>query len=189
MSDSLITIVAIFLAAILMFVFPLMSVAERSDDIAELTAQTAVSEFVDTARETGKITMTNYSEMVTTLESTGNTFDIEIEVKVLDENVGKKSSWTNGTVIGENIYYSVYTSQIMNYLSDSTIVSDSGDVTEESATGVYLMKEGDIISCSVQNNNETLAQTIRGIFYSITGSGTYQIAAQASGLVSATGSY
>ena len=188
MSDSLITIVAIFLAAILMFVFPLMSVAERSDDIAELTAQTAVSEFVDTARETGKITMTNYSEMVTTLESTGNTFDIEIEVKVLDENVGKKSSWTNGTVIGENIYYSVYTSQIMNYLSDSTI-STGNTVEEDTAVGVYLMKEGDIISCSVQNNNETLAQTIRGIFYSITGSGTYQISAQASGLVSANGSY
>ena len=189
MSDSLITIVAIFLAAILMFVFPLMSVAERSDDIAELTAQTAVSEFVDTARETGKITMTNYSEMVTTLESTGNTFDIEIEVKVLDENVGKKSSWTNGTVIGENIYYSVYTSQIMNYLSDTEVInSGTSSTTTESGEGVYLMKEGDIISCSVQNNNETLAQTIRGIFYSITGSGTYQISAQASGLVSANGS-
>ena len=190
MSDSLITIIAIFLAAILMFVFPLMSVAERSDDIAELTAQTAVSEFVDTARETGKITMTNYSTMVTTLESTGNTFDIEIEVKVLDENVGKKSSWTNGTVIGENIYYSVYTSQIMNYLADSEITdsSSTSGSTEESGDGVYLMKEGDIISCSVQNNNETLAQTIRGIFYSITGSGTYQISAQASGLVTATGS-
>ena len=188
MSDSLITIVAIFLAAILMFVFPIMSVAERSDDIAELTAQTAVSEFVDTARETGKITIANYSEMVTTLESTGNTFDIEIEVKVLDENVGKKSSWTNGTVIGENIYYSVYTSQIMNYLSDTEVADDSSSSTE-TGVGVYLMKEGDIISCSVQNSNETLAQTIRGIFYSITGSGTYQIAAQASGLVTATGTY
>ena len=185
MSDSLITIVAIFLAAILMFVFPLMSVAERSDDIAELTAQSAVSEFVDTARETGKITISNYNEMVTSLESTGNTFDIEIEVKVLDENVGKKSSWTTGTVIGENIYYSVYTSQIMNYLSDSDIYGSD----EESGAGVYLMKEGDIISCSVQNNNETLAQTIRGIFYSITGSGTYQIAAQSSGLVTANGTY
>ena len=184
MSDSLITIVAIFLAALLMFVFPLMSVAERSDDIAELTAQSAVSEFVDTARETGKITISNYNEMVTSLESTGNTFDIEIEVKVLDENVGKKSSWTTGTVIGENIYYSVYTSQIMNYLSDSDLATG-----EEEGAGVYLMKEGDIISCSVQNNNETLAQTIRGIFYSITGSGTYQIAAQSSGLVTANGTY
>ena len=178
MSDSLITIVAIFLAAILMFVFPLMSIAERSDDIAELTAQTAVSEFVDTTRAAGKITMDDYNTMISSLEATGNTFDVEIEVKVLDENVGKKSAWTNGTVIGENIYFSVYTSQIMNYLSD----------TAGSNAGTYLMKEGDIISVSAKNNNQTLAQTIRGVFYSISGNGNYQIAAQASGLVSSTGS-
>ena len=178
MSDSLITIVAIFLAAILMFVFPLMSIAERSDDIAELTAQTAVSEFVDKTRAAGKITMDDYNTMISSLEATGNTFDVEIEVKVLDENVGKKSAWTNGTVIGENIYYSVYTSQIMNYLSD----------TAGSNAGTYLMKEGDIISVSAKNNNQTLAQTIRGVFYSISGNGNYQIAAQASGLVSSTGS-
>ncbi len=177
MSDSLITIVAIFLAAILMFIFPLMSIAERNDDIAELTAQSAVTEFVDTARSTGKITLDNYNKMVKKLETTGNTYDVEIEVKVLDENVGKKSAWTSGQVIGENIYYSVYTSQIMNYMASTT---GEGD-------GVYTMKEGDIISVSVKNNNKTLSQTIRGVFYSISGSGTYQISAQSSGLVSANG--
>ncbi len=36
MGDSLITIIAIFLAAILMFVFPLMSLSERTDDISQL---------------------------------------------------------------------------------------------------------------------------------------------------------
>ena len=35
MGDTLITIIAIVLAAVLMFVFPLMSIAERSDDIAK----------------------------------------------------------------------------------------------------------------------------------------------------------
>ena len=35
MGDSLITIIAIFLAAILMFVFPLMSLSERTDDISQ----------------------------------------------------------------------------------------------------------------------------------------------------------
>ena len=179
MSDSLITVVAIFLAAILMFIFPLMSVAERSDDIAQLTVQTAVTEFVDTARSTGKITIDEYSKMISAIEATGNTYDVEMEVKVLDENVGKKSAWTNGTVVGENNYYSIYTSQIMNYMSDSASNDEAG---------VYVMKEGDIISVSVKNNNRTLSQTIRSVFYSISGNGTYQISAQASGLVSATGS-
>mgnify|MGYP001065037120 CR=1 FL=1 len=32
MGDSFVTIIAIFLAAILMFIFPLMSISERTDD-------------------------------------------------------------------------------------------------------------------------------------------------------------
>ena len=91
MSDTLITIVAILLAAILMFVFPLMSVAERSDDMSSLTVQTATTEFVDNARAVGKITMANYQQLVSSLNATGNTYDIEMEVKVLDENVAVRS--------------------------------------------------------------------------------------------------
>lgn len=177
MSDSLITIVAIFLAAILMFIFPLMSIAERSDDISQLTVQAAVNDFVDSAKSTGKITMDEYNKLLKKIEATGNTYDVEMEVKVLDENIGKKSAWTQGSVIGENNYYSVYTSQIMNYMAS---MEGEGD-------GVYTMKEGDIISVSVKNNNKTLSQTIRGIFYSISGNGTYQIAAQSSGLVTSNG--
>ena len=175
MSDTLITIIAILLAAILMFIFPLMSVAERGDDMSSLTVQTATTEFVDNSRAVGKITLDNYQKLVNTIEATGNTYDIEMEVKVLDENVGKKSAWTSGTVIGENIYYSVYTSQITDVLTDPN------------GTGTYKMAEGDIFSVSVKNTNRTMAQTIRNVFYSISGSDTYQISAQHSGIVTATG--
>ena len=176
MSDTLITIVAILLAAILMFVFPLMSVAERSDDMSSLSVQTATTEFVDNSRAVGKITMANYQKLVSTISATGNTFDIEMEVKILDENVGKKSAWTTGTVIGENIYYSVYTAQILEVLM------------AENGTSSYNMSEGDILSVSVKNTNKTMAQTIRSAFYSISGNDTYQISAQHSGIVTATGS-
>ena len=37
MSDTLITIIAIALAAVLMFVFPLMTMSDRTDDVAQLT--------------------------------------------------------------------------------------------------------------------------------------------------------
>jgi len=176
MSDTLITIIAIFLAAVLMFIFPLMSVAERSDEIAQLTVQTATNEFVDSSRATGKITIANYNKLISTLTATGNTYDIEMEVKILDENIGKKSAWIQGTVIGENTYYSVYTTQIAD-----VIQADNG-------TGIYAMKEGDILSVTVKNTNKTMAQTIRGVFYTISGNGTYSIAAQHSGVVTATGS-
>lgn len=175
MSDTLVTVIAIFLAAILMFIFPMLSVAERSDDISQLTVQTATTKFVDDSRAIGSITMDNYTTLVSTISATGNAYDIEMELKVLDENIGKKSAWTQGTVIGENVYYSIYTSQIV-------------DVLESSDNGVYNMKEGDIFSVSVKNTNKTMSQTIRSVFYSVAGSDTYSIAAQHSGVVTATGS-
>ena len=174
MSDTLITIVAILLAAVLMFIFPLLSVSERSDDISQLSIASATAEFVDNSRSIGKITMDNYTTLISKINATGNSYDVELEVKVLDENIGKKSAWTQGTVIGENVYYSVYTSQIVERLKDE---------------GVYVMKEGDIISASVKNTNKTLSQTIRGVFYSLSGSDVYSIMAQHSGIVTANGSY
>ena len=174
MSDTLITVVAILLAAILMFIFPLLSVSERSDDISQLSVRTAVTEFVDDSRAVGKITMDNYTKLVTTINATGNSYDIEMELKVLDENIGKKSAWTQGTVIGENVYYSIYTSQIVETLEKE---------------GVYKMKEGDIFSTSVKNTNKTMSQTIRGVFYSRKGSDIYSISASHTGIVTANGSY
>ena len=176
MSDTVVTIIAIFLGAILMFIFPLLSVAERSDDVSQLAVQTATTEFVDNSRAVGAITMDNYTKLVNTIDSTGNTYEVEMEVKVLDENVGKKSAWTQGTVIGENVYYSVYTAQILE------------EIQANGGRGVYNMKEGDILSVSVKNTNKTLSQTIRGVFYSMSGGDVYSIAAQHSGVVTATGS-
>ncbi|MCR5185984.1 MAG: hypothetical protein K6D97_02565 [Clostridia bacterium] len=173
MSDTLITFIAIVLAAIMMFMFPLLSVSERNDDIAQLSVQTAVTKFVDNSRAIGKITMKNYDELVSTIQATGNSYDIEIEVKILDENIGKKSAWTQGTVIGENVYVSVYTAQIVE------------DIEEK---GVYEMKEGDILSASATNTNKTMSQSLRGLFYSIPGGDNYSIAAQDSGVVPATAS-
>lgn len=175
MGDSLITIVAIFLAAILMFVFPLMSISERNDDIAQMAAQTATVEFVDNIRQTGRITEENYSSYTQTLVATGNSYDVELELKVLDENPGKKTAQTSGDKIGENIYYSEYTSQILDKINNSN-------------TKTMKLKEGDIISVNVKNTNTTIGQMLKNFFYSITGNDTYAITASHSGVVMANGS-
>ena len=176
MSDTLITVIAIALAAILMFVFPLMTMSERTDDVAQLTVETATTEFVDNIRTTGKITPDNYNSFVQSITSTGNTYDVEIEVKVLDENPGKKTTQTNRTTIGENVYYSIYTSQILEVVSP-----DSG------TPKTYGLKEGDIVSVKVKNTNQTLSQQLKNFFYTVTGNDTYTIAAEHAGIVKATG--
>lgn len=174
MGDSLITIVAIFLAAILMFVFPLMSISERNDDIAQLGIQTATVEFVDNVAGTGKITLDDYSKFMQQLGSTGNSYDVELEVKVLDENPGKKTTWAVSDKIGENVYYSVYTSQIENELGTGS-------------NGSYPLKEGDIFTVSVKNTNTTISQMLRNFFYTVTGKDTYQVAAKHAAMVRSNG--
>ena len=173
MGDSLITVVAIFLAAILMFIFPLMSLAERTDDISQLAVQTATTEFVDDVRTTGKITLDDYEAYLGELNSTGNSFDVEMLIQQLDENPGKKTTQAEATKIGENLYYNLYTTQIMDRLSSA---------------GRITLIEGDIITVTVKNTNQTISQMLRNFFYSITGNDSYEIAGQHSGIVSVNGS-
>lgn len=173
MGDSLITIIAIFLAAVLMFVFPLMSMSERTDDVSQLAVQTATTDFVDKVRTTGKLTLADYDKYISTITATGNSFDVEIEVQQLDENPGVKTTQTDPTKIGENLYYNLYTSQVEEKLNTS---------------GKISLKEGDRISVTAKNTNQTISQLLKNFFYQIAGNDTYQIAAQHSGIVTVNGS-
>ena len=170
MGDTLITVVAIFLAAILMFV-----ISERNDDISQLAVQTETVQFVDNIRSTGKITQEDYSNFIQTLAATGNSYDVEMEVKILDENPGKKSAQVQTDKIGENVYYSEYTKQI-----EDEILKDNGK-------GQKKLKEGDMISVNVKNTNTTIAQMLKNFLYSISGNDTYQIEAKHAGVVMTNG--
>ena len=112
MGDTLITVIAIALAAVLMFVFPLMTMSDRTDDVSQLTVETATTEFVDKVRTTGRLTLDDYDRFVSTLASTGNSYDIEMTIYHLDENPGVKVTQADITKVGENLYYNEYTTQI-----------------------------------------------------------------------------
>ncbi len=172
MEDSLVTIIAIFLAAILLFIFPLMSLSERNDDISQLALQTATDEFVDNIRTTGKLTLDDWTKYIGTVSAGGLAVEPEIKIQVLDENPGVKTTQTEITKIGENIYYNLYTSQVEETLNKNKRI---------------ILKEGDIVSVSVKNTNKTLAQQLRNFFYALGGDDTYQIAAQHGGLVTVNG--
>ena len=176
MDDILTSIIGIVIAAVLMFIFPLITMSDRTDDISQLTVETATTEFVDNVRTTGKLTMDKYSKFVENISATGNSYDVEMELKVLDENPGKKTTQAEATKIGENVYYSMYTSQILDTINPSSGV-----------TKILALKEGDIFSTNVKNTNTTLSQQLKNFFYSVTGNDTYTIAAEHAGIVTANG--
>lgn len=173
MDDILTAIIGIGLAAILMFIFPLIVMSDRADDISQLTVKVATNEFVEDIRQTGKITPDRYNQFVGNLGSTGNTYNIEIEARILDENPSRKV--TEGQEVqGENVYYSVYNSQIEGII----LGNNSRD---------YYLKEGDIVTVSVKNTNQTMAQQLKNFFYTVVGKDIYIISASHGGMVTATG--
>ena len=172
MGDSFITVIAIFLAAILMFIFPLMAMADRTDDVSQLAVQTATTDFVDKVRTTGKLTLDDYDKYISTISSTGNAFDVEMELQILDENPGVKTTQTEMTKIGENLYYNEYTSQIEVDLQKK---------------GKISLKEGDRFTVTAKNTNQTISQILKGFFYQIAGNDTYSIVAQHGGIVTVNG--
>ena len=166
MSDTLITIIAIFVAAIVMFVFPVMYIAKSNEQISQSNVQALTNDFVNTARTTAKITKEDYNAFIQKINATGNKFDAEIEIQVLDENPRK----VNNTSIGENLYYSVYTSDIEEQLREQ---------------GIYELKEGDVIRVTVKNTNKTMYQMFMTAFMG-TNNNTAAIEATATGVVTST---
>ena len=172
MSDTLITIVAIVLSAVLMFIFPVITMADRVDTASRTDVETITSDFINEIRTTGKLTEERYSKFLENLTSTGNTYDVNLEFKILDENPGKKKVQVERDKIGENVYYSVFTKQIEDELESNH---------------VYNLKEGDVVSATVRNTNLTLAQQMKDFIYTTVGADIYTIQASQSGLVTTTG--
>lgn len=167
MEDSAIMVVAIFLAAIIMFIYPLMTMADKNDDVSSLTIQVATTEFTNNVRKTGRITQDEYDNFLTSLASTGNVYDVEITIQVLDPNPSKIQTASTQT-IGDNTYYTLYTTQVVDQLPLS-------------------LKDGDIISVTVENTNTTIAMQLRNYMYRVTGNDSSTITASASGIVTTTG--
>ena len=170
MSDTFITIMAVIIVAVIMFVFPLMATANQNDSITQTSVQTMVSDFVNTVAKEGKITTSNYDDFIQKLYATGNSYDVELEVQILDDNPGAKGE--NIKVIGENIYYSEFTTAIVSKLDSE---------------GEYKLKQGDYILAKVTNTNVTFGTQMKNFFYSIMGKDTIAIEASASALVTTTG--
>ena len=116
MSDTLMTIIGIFLAVFIMFIFPLTEFAGRTDEVGQTVTQVVVSDFVNKVAKQGKITQFDYNELIQKLSATGNSYDIQIEAQILDDNPRRATTTGSSDMVGEYRYYSVYTNEILEIL-------------------------------------------------------------------------
>lgn len=175
MDDTPVDVIGIILAAIIMFIVPLILISERNDDLSQMIASSATADFVNNVVKTGKITTDNYQNLVLSLQSSGNSYDIDLEVKILDENASKVKS------VGNNAYYSIYTTQIEDRLQRSSANSDLN------YNGKLILKQGDVITVTVKNSNATFSQALKSFYYRATGSDIHIIVATSSGTVAING--
>lgn len=168
MKDIPITIGAIVLTVIVIIVIPVITMADRFDTTTQTEVDAILSDFVEEVRTTGKLTQEKYSQLTTNLDSLGYTFDVEMEIKALDENQRKKASQTVKDKIGENSYYSYYTSQIEEQLENN---------------GSITLVPGSIVSAKVINTNPTMAQQMKNFMYKVVGNDTALIVSSKAGMV------
>ena len=168
-------IIGIFVGVALMFLVPFFLLADRNDDISQLVASNATSSFVENVIRTGTITAEDYSKYMQQLNESGNVYEVDMEIKILDKNYAQKATFDSGN-IGQNKYYSIYTNQIEKQLD-----------SENGVDRKIILKEGDIISVVAKNSSLTLSQSIRNIYYTIVGDDLHIIVATGSGIVAING--
>lgn len=167
MGDSAMAVVAIIVATIIMGIFPLMAMANETDKTAMLAAQSATTDFVNKVRTTGKLTEQDYENYLSTLAATGNSFDVDLTLQILDENPAKKTNVSGTVTIGDNTYYVKYTTQLLQELADQSEID---------------LNEGDIFSVSGSNTNLTISQSLRNLVYKVTGNNSGTMDFEASGM-------
>lgn len=173
MGNTAVTIIGIFLSGILLFVVPVMTMAEKKDETSNLSAQTATTEFTNKIRTSGVLSQEDYDNFIMSLAATGNAYDVEITIQKLDENPAKKSSGSTVT-IGDKVYYVLYTTQVLDQLASAT-------------SHTMYLNEGDIISVKVKNTNKTQYEEFRDSVYRASDQEAGAITAQSAGMVTKTG--
>lgn len=183
MQNTASTMLEVMVTVTLLCLMPLVTLTNRNDNVTQANVKLIVEEFVTERTNTGKLSQAEYQNFESRLAATGNTYDIDMEIHVLDENPGKKTSQANYTKIGENVYYIEYTTQILNRLGIQ--VGDSAKSDVDNPT--ILLKEGDMIYVSVKNANSTAAQTLKSSLFSYSNADEYVISASSSGMVTVNG--
>lgn len=170
MENNASVILAIFIAAVIMFGYPLITMAGKTDKSAQVAVESTTNEYVDTIRTTAKLKESDYEAYVKEISATGNSFDVELELQTLDENASKKATQGEGVVQSKSTYTTYYTTQILDMIKANN--------------GILNLKEGDIISAKVTSNNTTIFQQLTKYLGKTSTTGA--IVASSSGVVTTT---
>lgn len=155
--DAISKMFAVLIAVVLLFLVPLSFNFEREDELASLTAQNAVTKFVDSVRNKGYITPTMYKQFTQELEQTKYTYDIELihEQKTYFPIYTDPSDPSTFTEEYMTDYQNYYSAQILPILFPDNTLPEDDD------RRVYKLTVGDYFKVEVKNTNRTNSTILR----------------------------
>lgn len=141
-------IIAILVACILMFIYPIYSMSLKTNNVVETYVDDQTANLVDTIRSTGKLTYDMYTMYTKMLTNTANVYDISITHQhAIYYPVYDDAGVATGDV--ELKYENVY----------------EGDILDEiyNGSGEYKFTEGDYVSIKIKNTNRTMSDMIEEV--------------------------
>ncbi|GAA0853861.1 hypothetical protein ABER99_20000 [Paenibacillus glucanolyticus] len=159
MMNSISKVFTLILAIILLYVFPLDNSAQHQDDISFMTAYKSVTTFVDSVRDKGYITPTMYNDFFESLQSTGNTYEINLEHrhKTYDPIYDNMTDPHNPQFVGG---YALNYDEFFSHQILSVLFPDNTKKIDDPSR-LYKLSKGDFFSVTVKNTNRTPSQVLR----------------------------
>lgn len=148
--NSFSKIVSILMAVLLLFLFPLLYLAQKQDAIIQTYVTTETVMFADAIKNSGKVTADEYTQYIKNLDYTNNIYDIQIEH-------------------AHEVINPVYddTNVFMNSFSSNYFCTYEEDIKKEifEGTGIYTFTQGDYITIKVKNRTKTMASKLLQLIY------------------------
>lgn len=182
MGDSFSKIVALFLALLLLFIYPTKNEFERLDETSRIFVLTETAKFVDSVRNLGYITPNMYEDFTRRLSATNNLYEIKFEhrkkqyypvyedpaagvpVPVEDDEIDE--DFDGGYEDVEPIDFVI---GYMNYYNNTIFeVLFPDPPIDESMDRIYRFEKGDYFTVTVYNKNKTMATKLQEMLYNTT---------------------
>lgn len=143
--DSLSKMVAIFIAATLLFLVPIQAISQRQDSIAQVVVDSETANFVDSIKYSGYISKEMYLAYIRKIEHTGNIYNVSIchSRRTVSPNYDEISDTIQD---GYNVYF-------INFHEDEVLEYFDNDED-------YKLNQGDFISVTVVSRNKTFGSKI-----------------------------
>lgn len=157
MGNSLSKIFTVFLAVVLLFIYPMLQMLEQQDVTTRDFVFTQTTLFVDTVRNTGILTPEMYEEFLNKLDATGHIYEVKLEHNHNTYFPVYLDPADPSTFTGEYIegFLAYYTDDI------TSVLQNSGPYN------TYYMNSSDQFVVSVVNKDQTLYTKIKNWIYGI----------------------